>query len=75
MTDHLTTASAVVDALGGTVATATLLGYVNPHAVSNWRARGTLPADKYLVMQAELAKRGKTAPPSLWGIAEPTEAA
>jgi hypothetical protein len=75
MDTHLTTAGDVIDALGGTGATASLLGIRWPQVVANWRVRGRLPPDRYLVMLAELRARGKTAPPSLWGIASPVEAA
>lgn len=68
MQTNLTSVDAVIDALGGTGATASLLGYRSNSPVSNWRARGRLPADKFLVMQDELKRRGLIAPPTLWGI-------
>lgn len=71
MTDHLTSVNAVIDALGGTTVVASLFGFRRPTPVSNWRVRGSFPSDKYLVMQAELNRRGLTAPPWLWGMAEP----
>jgi hypothetical protein len=41
--------------------------------VFNWRnAQRKFPAKFYLIMTRALAKRGYTAPPSLWGIAEPS---
>jgi hypothetical protein len=75
MNEHLTSVDAVIDALGGPTVVAALLGYPAPNRVSNWRARNSLPSDKYLVMLAALNARGKTAPPSLWGIASPAEVA
>ena len=41
--------------------------------VFNWRnAQRKFPAKFYLIMTRALAKKGYTAPPSLWGIAEPS---
>jgi DNA-binding transcriptional regulator YdaS (Cro superfamily) len=71
---ELQSVSAVIDALGGPSALALRVG-LTQQAVSQWRARDSIPADKYLLLQAELKRRGLTAPPSLWGIAEPNEAA
>jgi hypothetical protein len=75
MNEHLTSVDDVIDALGGNGAVASMLGLIGSNRVSNWRARGSLPADKFLLMQAELQRRGLRAPPSLWGIASPNEAA
>lgn len=68
----LQTAGEVIDALGGTAATARLTGRKVQH-VSNWRAAGRLPAKTFLVLQAELRERELSAPPSLWGIHEAAE--
>jgi hypothetical protein len=70
----ITTAAAVIDALGGTVATSRITGR-KPAAVSNWRARGRLPAATLRTMQSALAERGLHAPEALWGIDEPGQAA
>lgn len=64
------TADAVIDLLGGTSATARLVGRSN-QAVSNWRGTGRLPPETFLVISAALSERGASAPASLWGIAEP----
>lgn len=69
----LKTAGEVIDALGGTQATANLTGRKAQH-VTNWRASGRLPASTFLVLSKELEERGKSAPPSVWGIAEPEKA-
>ena len=37
----------VIDALGGTNGVAEALG-LNPSTVSSWRARGSIPADRWL---------------------------
>ena len=66
----LKTASDVIDALGGTPATANLTGRRAQH-VTNWRATGQLPANTFLVISKELEARDQSAPASLWGMAEP----
>jgi hypothetical protein len=68
---QLRSASEVIDALGGTTATAQLIGR-KPQHVSNWRASGRLPAFTFLLLTAELENLGMTAPPSLWGIRDPS---
>ncbi|HEX5424878.1 MAG TPA: hypothetical protein VFW94_15125 [Candidatus Acidoferrales bacterium] len=70
---ELQTADEVIDALGGTAATARLTGK-NPQHVSNWRAAERLPAETFLILQDELRARDLIAPPSLWGIREPERA-
>lgn len=67
MLSHLETANDVIDALGGTAATARLTGRKDQH-VSNWRAAGRLPADTFLILQDELRKIGKSANSMVWGI-------
>jgi hypothetical protein len=70
--DELSTASDVIDECGGTGATADLTQ--RPiQSVSNWRAANKLPAATFIVITAELKRRGKTAPPSLWGMVEPSD--
>jgi hypothetical protein len=66
---QLDTASAVIDALGGTGKLAGRLA-LDARVVSNWRKRG-LPAEMFLVMMDDLKKLGLTASPALWGIKEP----
>lgn len=72
-TPQLTTASAVIDALGGTTVVARLADR-SPQAVTNWRAADRLPAETFLVLQAALKASKKEAPASLWGIREPAPA-
>lgn len=67
---ELQTAGEVIDALGGTAATARLTARKDQH-VSNWRAYGRLPSETFLILKAELEKRDLRAPPSIWGIREP----
>jgi hypothetical protein len=71
----LTTVDAVIDALGGLTATATIVG-VRPSAISNWKTRGGIPSDKFMLLQRALADRGKRKPsPNLFGFEMPSESA
>lgn len=70
MGQSLETVAAIVEELGGPTATGKIVGR-SAQSAWNWRAANKLPADTFLVLQAELRERGKTAPPSLWGIVEP----
>lgn len=63
----LPTASAVIDALGGTSAVATLTKK-SMQSVTNWRSAGRLPADTFLIISIALKKIDRNAPSSLWGI-------
>jgi hypothetical protein len=65
-------ASDVIDALGGTKATAQSARRT-PQAVSNWRVTNKLPAETFLTISQELRSRGMDAPPSLWGIEQPEQ--
>lgn len=69
--ESLETATAVIDRLGGTTATARLTGR-KPQHVTNWRTSGRLPADTFLIMRQALEGRQATAPVGLWGIREPS---
>lgn len=53
----LISADEVIDALGGTVATARLVG-LRKTAVSNWRDRGVIPSQYFVILSGELAVRG-----------------
>jgi hypothetical protein len=66
--------SAVIDALGGTVAVAVLTSRVKQQ-VSAWRKSNIFPSKLYPLMRDELTKRDLTAPPALWGIVVANEAA
>jgi hypothetical protein len=61
----LTTVESVVEALGGTKATAEWSGLGMP-AVSNWIARGWIPPEWYLALSAELESRGFKVDPALF---------
>lgn len=64
----LTSIDAVVEKLGGPSAVASMAG-VRVSAVSNWKARGRIPADKFLIVDRELASRNTSADPALFGFA------
>lgn len=66
----LQTADQVIDALGGTAATARFIGRKDQH-VSNWRAAGRLPAKTFLIISEELGKQELEASPEIWGIVSP----
>jgi len=67
------TVEQAVEALGGTGETAKA-ARVNPSAVSNWKTRGYIPSDRYLLIKAELKRRGQKVSPRLFGF-ETEEAA
>jgi hypothetical protein len=64
----LTTVDDVIEALGGTAATAGLAGVSAP-AVSNWRERGKIAPGKFLLISEALEARGKEASPEVFGFA------
>ena len=67
MARKLSTVNEIIDALGGTAATARLTRR-KLQAVSNWRAENKLPASVFLLMDSELKRRGFEAPPKAWGM-------
>ena len=64
---RLTSARAVIAAMGGNGPVAALTGRKTQH-VTNWKAGGRLPADTYLILTDALAREGYHASPKLWGI-------
>lgn len=69
MDEVLRSTKDVIDALGGVRAVASLTGRNYP-AAHAWLGMNRFPANTYLVLTAALHRDGKTAPPSLWGMAE-----
>lgn len=67
---ELSSTSEIIEALGGIGPTATLT-HRNYNAVSNWKALGRFPPNTADAMRDALAKRGFTAPRSLWRMIEP----
>lgn len=62
----------VVDALGGNKAVASLLGVTQP-MVTYWRRAGRFPARSSQRIDAELARKGCTAPRHLYDFDPPRE--
>lgn len=78
MLKPLSTAAEVIEALGlSEVARLTgrldKEGDPDPEVPRNWPKRGRLPPDTFLVITTALEQRGFSAPPTLWGIAEPNK--
>ena len=71
----LTTTREVTAALGGTKAVANLTGR-KYSAASNWllESKGQFPPNTFVALNAALAKIGKSAPASLWGMKIPEDA-
>lgn len=65
--DVLSTASEVMDALGGNSAVAEITAS-KPKAVWNWRKDNFFPSNTYVALTEALSAKGKTAPASLWGM-------
>ena len=63
----LRTTNEVIGALGGYRAVINLTG-TSPQVVTNWKNQDTFPARFFVLMDAELRKRGYRAPASLWGM-------
>ncbi len=63
---ELHTVDAVIDALGGTKAVASLTRRKWNSAVSNWKAEGAFPTTTYTILKAELEAIGLSAPDRLW---------
>lgn len=57
----------VIEELGGNSEVAALTGVRSP-AVSNWRSRGRIPAELFLIFSEALKGKGKEADPSLFGM-------
>ena len=62
----------VIEAVGGDAAACSLAG-VGPSAISNWRARGKIAQDNFVLFRDALAAKGKEAAPGVFGfkVSEP----
>jgi len=69
----LSTVDEVIEAVGGTAAAAKLAG-VNPPAVSNWRSRGRIASEKFMIFAEALRPHGKEAAPEVFGMGRTAEA-
>lgn len=67
MSNTLSTIEAVIDAVGGTSAAASIAG-VAPGAVSNWKARGRIPAEFFFVFASRLEREGQSVDRDLFGF-------
>jgi hypothetical protein len=67
MSKPLETAIDVFEVLGGTSSVAKLTG-AKYSAAANWKQFGRFPPRTYVALQAALAGKGKSAPPTLWGM-------
>jgi len=72
MARKATSASEIIDTLGGTAATARLT-HKSIQAVSNWRNTNRLPADTFLIIGAALEEKDISVSPSIFGIKEATQ--
>lgn len=63
----LTSIDAVLEAVGGPTAAAALAGVSLP-AVSNWKSRGRIPAEKFFLFERELGSRNMQADRALFGF-------
>lgn len=65
----LETVDDVIEALGGSAAVASLLGF-RTSAVSNWKERGRIPAGKFQLISEALEPRGLRVALSVFGFSE-----
>lgn len=63
----LSTVDEVIEAVGGTAAAARLAGVGAP-AVSNWRSRGRIASEKFMIFADALREGGKEASPDVFGM-------
>ena len=68
----LTSVDELIKAVGGNAAAASMVG-VKPAAVSNWKARGAIPAEHFMIFAGFFAGDGRTFDPSLFGFKEAAE--
>ena len=69
--DVCQTTSEVIDALGGNNAVSEL-AHVKPKTVWHWRNIGAFPSNTFLLITEALARSGKAADYSLWGMKRET---
>lgn len=69
----LTSVKAVIDALGGPAAACELAGVKSVSAPSNWKARGRIPSEHFLIFADALRANGNEADPAVFGITLPAE--
>jgi hypothetical protein len=67
---RITSVREAIEILGGPTAVGRMVGR-SPQSAVNWRAADRFPANTFLVIKGELAKRKIEAPASLWDMKEP----
>jgi hypothetical protein len=71
---EITSVDSVVKLLGGAVAVGRIIG-ITPEAIYNWRARGAIPAARYLVIEQALRGKKRVAAASVfYGMGKPQDA-
>jgi hypothetical protein len=63
----LDTIDSVIEAVGGPSAVTRLTG-VGSSGQSNWKARGAIPSDLFLIFEKALRAKGKSADRSVFGF-------
>lgn len=69
----ITSVEQMIDALGGTSAAADLVG-IDKRVVSNWKARGRVPAGYFFALTDALGAEGKEVDPAIFGMKASVEA-
>jgi len=64
---QISSASVLIDVLGGNQKVAAMIEGATPGAVSGWR-KGKLPAATYVVLKGKVRKMGLSAPDTLWAM-------
>ncbi len=70
----LCTIDEVFEALGGPDAARSITGVKSQSAPFNWKERGRIPTEHFLVISGALKAVGKEADPGLFGFTQPIEA-
>lgn len=73
MLEKVGTVEAIIEAVGGNGEAASL-AHVGPNAVSNWKARGSIPAELFFVFARRLEAAGKAPERALFGFADEARA-
>lgn len=69
----LSTIDEVFEAVGGPSAARVISGVKSESAPFNWKARGRIPTEHFLVFSEALRERGKEADPALFGFTQTDE--
>jgi len=69
----LSTIDDVLAAVGGPAGACSITGTKSPSAPFNWKARGRIPTEHFLVFSEALKARGMEADPALFGFSPSVE--